>query len=157
MTFGQILRRKTISSIEFAPKVQKFTRFIDTNLFIRYFTRDDERKAEEVLKLLKRVERNEEKVITSPLVVFETVFTLESYYKVPRDEIKKLLQSIFTLRGLKLDFREIFESALELYSERKISFADAFNACFMEKQGVEEIYSFDEDFDKIEGIRRVTP
>ncbi len=132
-------------------------RFIDTNLFLRYFTRDDEKKAEDVLKLLKRVERNEEKVITSPLVIFETVFTLETYYKIPREEIKNLLQTILNLRGLRLDFKGIFESALELYSERKISFADAFNACFMQQAGVKEIYSFDEDFDKIEGIKRVIP
>ena len=132
-------------------------RFIDTNLFLRYFTRDDEKKAEDVLKLLKRVARNEEKVITSPLVIFETVFTLETYYKVPREEIKNLLQTILNLRGLRLDFQGIFESALGLYSQRKISFADAFNACFMQQAEVKEIYSFDEDFDKIEGIKRVIP
>jgi len=132
-------------------------RFIDTNLFLRYFTRDDEKKADDVLQLLKRVERNEEKVTTSPLVIFELVFTLESYYKVPREEIKKLLQPLLNLRGLRLDFRDVFESALELYSQGKLSFADAFNACFMQKRGIKEIYSFDEDFDQVEGIDRVVP
>jgi len=132
-------------------------RFIDTNLFLRYFTRDDEEKADDVLKLLKKVERNEEKVTTSPLVIFELVFTLESYYKVPRKEIKKLLQPLLNLRGLRLDFRDVFESALELYSQEKLSFADAFNACFMQKREIKEIYSFDEDFDQVEGIDRVVP
>jgi len=132
-------------------------RFIDTNLFIRYFTRDDEEKAEDVLKLLKRVEKNEEKVITSPLVIFELVFTLGNYYKVPRMEIKELLHPIFNLRGLRLDSRDVFESALELYSQTRISFADAFNACFMRKREIKEIYSFDEDFDQVEGIKRVVP
>ena len=132
-------------------------RFIDTNLFIRYFTRDDEEKAEDVLRLLKKVEKNEEKVITSPLVIFEIVFTLGNYYKVPREEIKKLVQPLLGLRGLRLDFRDIFESALELYSQSKLSFADAFNACFMRKREIKEIYSFDEDFDQVEGIKRVIP
>jgi len=80
-------------------------RFLDTNLLLRYFTRDDEEKARAVLELLKRVERNEEKVLTSPLVIFETVFTLQSYYKLSREEIKDLLIPILNLRGLKLDFR----------------------------------------------------
>lgn len=132
-------------------------RFIDTNLFLRYFTRDDEERAGDVLKLLKRVARNEEKVTTSPLVIFELVFTLESHYKVPRKEIKKLLQPLLNLRGLRLDFRDVFESALELYSQEKLSFADAFNACFMQKREIKEIYSFDEDFDQVEGIKRVVP
>ena len=37
-------------------------RFIDTNLFIRYFTRDDEEKAQKVLALLKRVEKDKERI-----------------------------------------------------------------------------------------------
>ncbi|NLJ38422.1 MAG: type II toxin-antitoxin system VapC family toxin, partial [Candidatus Atribacteria bacterium] len=66
-------------------------RFIDTNVFLRYYTRDDEKKAEEVLRLLQKVEKNEEKVITSPLVIFEVIFTLEKYYEVPKKEILNLL------------------------------------------------------------------
>ncbi len=132
-------------------------RFLDTNILLRYFTRDDEEKALRVLKLLKRVEKNEEKVITSPLVIFEVIFTLESYYKLPRVEIRKLLQPIFDLRGLKMDFREIFEAALYLYCEKAISFADAFNACFMQSTGITEVYSYDTDFDKIGETKRLVP
>jgi len=132
-------------------------RFLDTNLLLRYFTRDDEEKAKAVLELLKRVERNEEKVLISPLVIFETVFTLQSYYKLSREEIKDLLMPILNLRGLKLDFRNIFEKALEAYSKMNISFVDIFNYYFMLEYKVNEIYSFDEDFDKMEGIKRIIP
>ena len=132
-------------------------RFLDTNLLIRYFTRDDEEKAQKVLKLLKRVERGEERVITSPLVLFEIVFTLQSFYKVPREKIKELLSPILELRGLKLSDKEIYHSALDIYAKKNLSFADAFNAAIALKKGIKEIYSYDEDFDKIEGIRRVVP
>lgn len=132
-------------------------RFVDTNVFLRYLTRDDEKKARDVFSLMRRLERNEEKAATSSLVIFETVFTLDRYYGVPRKEIKQLLYLILGLRGLKLDFREVFEAALELYSETTLSFADAFNACFMRSRGIAEIYSFDEDFERVEGLRRVVP
>jgi len=132
-------------------------RFLDTNLLLRYFTRDDEEKARAVLELLKRVERNEEKLLTSPLVIFETVFTLQSYYKLSREEIKDLLMPILNLRGLRLDFRNIFEKALEAYSKMNISFVDIFNYYFMLEYKVNEIYSFDEYFDKMEGIKRIIP
>ena len=69
-------------------------RFIDTNLFIRYFTRDEEEKAQRVLALLKRVEKGEEKITTSSLVIFETIFTLESFYKVPKQQVKELMLPI---------------------------------------------------------------
>lgn len=132
-------------------------RFLDTNLLIRYFTRDDEEKAQKVLKLLKRVERGEERVITSPLVLFEIVFTLQSFYEVPREKIKELLSPVIELRGLKLSDKEVYQSALNIYAKKNLSFTDAFNSAFAIKKGIKEIYSYDEDFDKIEGIRRVVP
>jgi len=49
--------------------------FLDTNILLRFLTRDDEQKAQQALDLLLRIERGEEKVITSPLVIFETIFT----------------------------------------------------------------------------------
>ncbi|MCD6472820.1 PIN domain-containing protein [Candidatus Aerophobetes bacterium] len=132
-------------------------RFLDTNLLIHYFTRDDEGKAQKVLGLLKRVERNEERVITSSLVIFETVFTLQSFYKVSRKKIKKLVSPILELRGLKLLDKEIYQLALDIYVKKNISFADAFNTAFILKKEIKEIYSYDEDFDRIEEIRRMLP
>lgn len=133
-------------------------RFLDTDLLLRYFTRDDEEKAQRVLTLLERVKRNEEKVLTSSLVMFETIFTLQSFYKVSRGEIKKLLNPILDLRGLKLLNKEIYRHALDIYvKKKKVSFVDAFNAVFALQKGINEIYSYDEDFDKIEGVKRVIP
>lgn len=132
-------------------------RFIDTNLFIRYFSRDDEEKAQKVLALLKRVEKNEEKITTTPLVIFETIFTLESFYKVPKEEIKELMLPILNLKGLKLQDKGIFLEALDTYMKEDISFPDAFNAVFCLKKGIKGIYSYDEDFDKIKGLKRIIP
>jgi len=132
-------------------------RFIDTNLFIRYFTRDDEEKAQRVLALLKRVERGEEKITTSSLVIFETIFTLESFYKVPKKEVKELMLPILNLKGLKLPDKGLYQQALNNYVKKNVSFTDAFNATFMFKKGIKEFYSYDEDFAKMEGIKRLTP
>ncbi|MCL6584091.1 MAG: PIN domain-containing protein [bacterium] len=133
-------------------------RFIDTNLFLRYLTRDEEEKAQKILELLKRVEKREEKIITSSLVMFEVIFTLEKYYKVSREEIKKLLSPLLDLRGLKLSDKEVFKDALVLFAQKKsLPFVDAFNAAWAIKNGIKEIYSYDTDFDKVEGIKRVEP
>ena len=132
-------------------------RFIDTNLFIRYFTRDDEEKAQRVLSLLKRVERGEEKITTSSLVIFETIFTLESFYQVPKQQVKELMFPILNLKGLKLPDKGLYQQALDNYVKKNVSFTDAFNATFMLKKGIKELYSYDEDFDKIKGIKRLTP
>lgn len=132
-------------------------RLIDTNIFLRYLTGDDPEKGHDVLELLKRLERNREKATTNLLVIFETVFTLEKFYKVGKGEIRDLLTPILELRGLRFSEADIVLDALDIFSDKNISFADAFNAAFMQAHGIHEIYSYDSDFDKIDGIERVEP
>src|SRR4051812_9922038 len=116
-------------------------RFLDTNPLLRYFTRDDEDKAAKVLSLLQKVERNEEQVTTSPMVIFETVFTLQHTYKVARPEIKRLIETVIDLPGVKLPLKTIYCQALDIYvTYPKFSFADAFNAAYALDLGVTEIY-----------------
>jgi len=131
--------------------------FVDTNIFLRYFTKDDEEKAKEVLELLKKVDRGEEEITTSSLVIFETIFTLNSYYEVPREKIKDLIFLILDLKGLKLRDKRTYKEALEIYANKNISFADAFNYAFAKKKGLDQIYSYDEDFDTFKDIKRITP
>jgi len=131
--------------------------FLDTNILLRYFTRDDEQKAKRALDLLIRVERGEEKIITSSQVIFETVFTLQRFYKVPRQRIKELILSIISLRGLHLPGKNVYYHAFDLYVTNNISFTDAYNAAYMLSEKVSNIYTWDTDFDRIDGIVRLEP
>jgi uncharacterized protein len=133
-------------------------RFLDTNILLRYLTRDDEAKARAALRLLLRVERGEERVHTSPMVVFETVFTLQSFYRQPRARIRERLRPILAMRSLALPNKRLYLAALDLYVERPyLSFADAFNVVYMRARGITEIYSWDTDFDRVGGVTRVEP
>jgi predicted nucleic acid-binding protein len=38
-----------------------------------------------------------------------------------------------------------------------LSYADAFNAAYMQSRGITEIYSWDTDFDRLPGITRIEP
>ena len=107
--------------------------------------------------LLMRVDRGEEKIITSPLVIFEVIFTLQSFYKVERTRIRDLITPIVALRGLELPLKIIFDQALDLYAGTTISFADAYNAAYMQWRGTNEIYTWDTDFDRLAGIVRLEP
>lgn len=90
-------------------------RFVDTNILLRYFTRDDEAKARQPLSLLTCVEDGEETVVTSVLVIFETVFSLERSYKVPKAKIVSLLSPILHLPDFQLADMELMLRALLLY------------------------------------------
>lgn len=131
--------------------------FVDTNVLLRYLTKDDEEKAQRALNLLVKVEQGEEKVVTSSLVIFETIFTLQNSYKVSRQQIRELVLPIIALRGLQLPGKNIYYQAFNFYVAKNISFADAYNAAYMLAEGISNIYSWDRDFDKIEGVVRLEP
>ncbi len=131
--------------------------FLDTNILLRFFTRDDEQKAQQALNLLMRIEQGEEKAITSSLVIFETVYTLQSFYQVPRQRIKEQVLSIISMRSLHLPDKNLYYHAFDLYVTKNISFADAYNAAYMISEHISNIYSWDRDFDKVPGIVRLEP
>jgi predicted nucleic acid-binding protein len=132
-------------------------RFLDTNILLRYLTRDDERKAKAAFALLQRIERGEERVITTQAVIFETVFTLQRFYKVARPEIRGLLLTIVMLRGVQLPNKSLYQETFDLCVAQKISLPDAWNAVFMRSHGLTEIYSWDTDFDEMIWLTRIEP
>lgn len=132
-------------------------RFLDTNILLRYFVRSDPDKARQAKILFDRVERGEERVITSVILVFETAFTLQRTYKVARPQIREMVGDILSVPGVQLPGKRLCLDALDLYVERNVSFADAFNAVYMRSRGLNEIYSWDTDFDRIEVLTRVEP
>jgi predicted nucleic acid-binding protein len=92
------------------------------------------------------------------MVLFETVFTLQRYYRVPRPRIRELLLPVLALRGLRVTPpKSVYRRGLDLYVAYNVAFADAFNAAYMEWQRTAEVYSWDADFDRLPGTARVEP
>ncbi len=131
--------------------------FLDTNILLRYLTQDDKYKAQRALHLLTKIERGEKRAITSSLVIFETVLTLQRSYCLPRQRIMELVLPIISLHGLQLPGKSLYHRAFEIYVTKNISFADAYNAAYMLTEEISSIYSWDTEFDEIEGICRLEP
>jgi uncharacterized protein len=132
-------------------------RFLDTNILIRYFTRDDEEKAARALELLLRIESADEIVETAVPIIFETVYTLRSSYGMSKEWIRDRVVALLLMSGLRLPEKELCIAALEVFADRNVSFADAYLAEVMRGRGISEIYTWDRDFDRLTGISRVEP
>ena len=131
--------------------------FLDTNIIIRYLTQDDPGQAEKARKLLQRAEAKELTLTTCEGVIVEIVQVLSSrvLYNLPRDEIKKYLVNILSLSRLKLPHKRAYFRALDLYAAHGfLDFVDALNIAHMERQKISTIFTFDQDFDKIPGVKR---
>jgi len=132
-------------------------KFVNTNVFLRYLTKDDPSKYERCRAMFKRALEGEITIATSGLVIAELIWTLLSYYKVPKAEVIEKVSVILGTKNLLIPDKNVLADALVLYARKNIDFIDAYNAVFMKYQGLREIYSYDEDFETIEDIERKEP
>jgi predicted nucleic acid-binding protein len=91
-----------------------------------------------------------------PLIVAETVYTLESFYGMDRQAVVSGLTLLFQSRGIMLHERERVLDALARHRAQNVHFADAYLAAVGAESGL-SVASFDLDFDKFEDVRRFEP
>ena len=132
-------------------------KFVDTNVFLRYLTKDDLSKYERCREMFKRALEGEITISTSGMVIAELIWTLLSYYKVPKAEVIEKVSVILGTENLFIPDKDVLADAVVLYAWKNIDFIDACNAVFMKKHGLREIYSYDEDFEMIEDVERKEP
>ncbi|KAF1085472.1 tRNA(fMet)-specific endonuclease VapC [Sporotomaculum syntrophicum] len=130
-------------------------RTIDANVILRYLTNDIPEQAKHSEDLLKRVEKGNEDVFLPDIILADIIWILEGYYKQTREDIREWVTAILSLQGLVFSDKDIALNALDIYVDKKIDWSDAFTASQMLQREINEIYSFDKHFDKIDGIARI--
>lgn len=128
-------------------------RFVDTNVFI-YVLTEDPRFFEISKRILGRIEDGEE-AVTSTLVVDEVCVFLEMHGRFR--EIPLALSSIrsyVSMNVVSFAFEDMAKAS-KLVEQYRMDWHDCLNVVLMKKYGVEEVYSNDRHFDRVEGIRRI--
>lgn len=133
--------------------------FIDTNIFLRFLTKDDIRKSEACLKLFQEAEDGRRILCTTESILAEVVYVLQSkkIFSYTKDVIAKNLLPIIRIKGLKIVHKNLIISALHYYAKYNIDFEDAVLASYTLNSKNNELFSYDRDFNKIEGIKRLEP
>jgi uncharacterized protein len=130
---------------------------IDANVMLRFLTNEPVAQAEASARLFEALARGEESVQIEEVVLAEVVWTLASFYRMQRGDIgNALLQLLADAHVLAAD-KDALRLALAIFSERNIDFADALLAAKALQSDDKIIYSFDRDFDRIEGVIRREP
>lgn len=134
------------------------TIFVDTNLFLRYLTNDVPEQADAVERLLRRAMAGEIRLLTNELVIAEIVWTLESFYKLSRQEIRDKVLAILNTPGLEVANGPTVLQAIVWYAEKNVDFIDAYNGAWILSQGLNAVYTFDRrHFSRLEGLTPLTP
>jgi len=132
-------------------------RFVDTNIFLRFLVNDIPQQADACETIFKKAVAGEEAVYTTDMVIAEIVWVLESYYKLPRSEIRTKVEKILNTPGLACDNSQAIIHALALYDDKGIDYVDAYNACILQAKGIDEIYSYDKHYDRLNWLKRIEP
>jgi predicted nucleic-acid-binding protein len=116
--------------------------FVDTNVFTRFFAKDDEKQRKIAKKLFEQAKNGELDLITGPPVLFELSWVLSYTYKIKNEVILDILEAILSFPGLRITDKLLVSEAIDLARQRKGSFADSYIVVSSRKLEVQEIVTF---------------
>ncbi|RJP18467.1 MAG: type II toxin-antitoxin system VapC family toxin [Candidatus Omnitrophota bacterium] len=129
---------------------------LDTNILIRFFTGAPSDQAQKVYSLIAEADSGKMTLVVLPMIVAETVYTLQSFYKMnPKDIASKLILFIQS-RGIQTEEKNRLLDTLKRYGSQRSSFVDAYQAACSFSTNI-PIASFDRDFNKFKDISRIEP
>jgi predicted nucleic acid-binding protein len=130
---------------------------VDTNVILRFLTREPPDLARQALALFTAVQNGEVELVLEEIVLAEAVWVLRSFYKVTPAEISNTLQEFVSYSGIICEHKATILIALRLFASKNLDFTDAMIAAHMVRKGIPDIYSFDAHFDRLPGINRLIP
>ena len=131
--------------------------FVDTNIFLRFLLADNAKQSPRCKKLFENAQKGKIKLMTSEIVIAEIAWVLSSFYQESRQEVAEKLRQILLFRGINIPNREILLLATQKFESQKVDFIDAYIYALSLRKKIKQIYSYDRDLDKFEGIKRLEP
>ena len=127
--------------------------FVDTNIIVRHLTGEPPDMASRATAFLAA----ESDLFLADLIVAETIYVLESFYKAPRGQIATAMRSLIALRCVVTVDPALLLRAFEIYEVDRIDFAEAYLVACAESSGVNRIASFDRAIDRVGTVVRIEP
>ena len=125
---------------------------LDTNVLVRYFTRDDERQARAARKFINDSIVAGERLHVSLVALAELAWVLRSRYKVVRTEISNLIGSLLSEPGILVQDSNAVWMALDVSARSGIDFSDALIAAVNRLHGCTHSVTFDDKAARISAM-----
>jgi predicted nucleic acid-binding protein len=127
--------------------------FVDTNILVRHLTGDPP----DMAALATAYLGSASELLLTDLVVAETIYVLESFYKTPRPQVAEAMRSLIAFGSIITVDPALLLRAVEIYETDRLDFAEAYSVASAETSGVNRVASFDISIDRIKTIERVDP
>ena len=133
---------------------------VDTNLFIRVFTKDEPEQSEAALSVFREAANGGLTLVINDLIIAEIIWVLRSSYRFDATRIRQQVLMFLNTPGLKVEPADLKSQAdpLTLSVEKNIDYIDAYIACWMKAHDISIIYTFNKrHFSRVDGIEVRVP
>jgi predicted nucleic acid-binding protein len=139
-----------------APRRPPERAFGDTNIFVALLVGPEHSLHIRALDLFRRVGSGELELIVTSVIVAELVHFARSVAGWTRQEVGERLAALLEADGVVLVEGRTVRRALDLYAgSTRLDFPDAYLAAAALETGPAAVASFDSDFDRVAGVRRI--
>jgi predicted nucleic-acid-binding protein len=123
---------------------------LDTNLLVRYLTRDDPRQFAKARTFIEQAASREERLLINTVVLCELSWVLDSAYGYTRAEIADVLERILATAQFEIEHAHESRMALADFKSTKADFADALIGRVNRLHGATRTATFDRDLKALE-------
>jgi uncharacterized protein len=137
-------------------------RFLDANIFIyayykpkKQLTEKEHQMKQHAKTIISNISKGKEDIMLTVVHVSEAANILK--HGMPQDQLTTIIRGLFMLDNVKIMdvTKDAYFAATELGEDLKLEPNDALAVDIMRENNIEEIYSFDEHFNKLDGITRL--
>jgi predicted nucleic-acid-binding protein len=125
---------------------------LDTNVLVRYLTRDDPSQHEKARRLIDRGVSKGEPVLVSLLVLLETEWVLRSRYELVKSEIVAAFSALLDTADLAFEDEPSIERAIYSWKDSAADFADCLIEARNRRLGCRATATFDGKALKLAGF-----
>ena len=126
---------------------------LDTNLLVRYLTKDDVSQFERARRLVEDALGRDERLLIDVVVLCETAWVLESVYGYSRLEIADVLERIFDTAQFDIQHQAEARQALHDFRATRADFSDALIGRINRTLGARQTATFDRDLRGLDTFR----
>ncbi len=127
---------------------------LDTNVLIRYLTRDNPEQAEAARALLQGLTTDNPGFICREVVI-EVVWVLERSYRFSRERIANIVVELVATDTLVIEDDNDVAQAAAVYREGSADFSDLMILAAANRVGAQPLYTFDRRFARLDGTELV--
>jgi predicted nucleic-acid-binding protein len=125
---------------------------LDTNIFVRYFVKDDPEQTRLAVDLIRALSPSEPGWI-GQATILELIWAVTRIYRIDKADVIRILDTLLASRDLVVEFDDTVRVALRLYRKGNADFADCLIASSGRAAGCSRTVTFDRNAARDAGMQ----